>query len=61
MSRYRFRALPVQISHAAHVHGLPSYHADPFDRLLVAQCQLEVMPLITNDKDIHRYDAEIVW
>ena len=61
MSQYYFQALPVQISHAVQVYGLPSHHADPFDRLLVAQCQLEGMPLISKDEDFQAYDLEVIW
>ena len=56
MSLYRFRSLPVQISHAVHVYELPLYHNDPFDRVLIAQSQLESFPLVTKDDDIRRYD-----
>jgi len=61
MSLYRFRSLPVQISHAAHIYELPPYHNDPFDRMLIAQSRLESMPLMTRDEDILRYDLETIW
>jgi PIN domain nuclease of toxin-antitoxin system len=61
MSLYRFRPLPVQVSHATHVYGLPSHHNDPFDRMLIAQSQLESMPLVTKDEEILRYEVETIW
>ncbi len=61
MNLYGFLALPVQISHAVQVYTLPMHHANPFDRLLVAQSQIESMPLITLDADIRKYDVEVVW
>ncbi len=61
MSTYRFTALPIQISHAVHVYQLPPYHNDPFDRLLIAQSQLESLPLVTADENIQRYDLETIW
>ena len=61
MSQHHFQALPVQISHAVHVYCLPDHHADPFDRLLIAQCQLESMALISKDEDIQQYDVETIW
>jgi PIN domain nuclease of toxin-antitoxin system len=61
MSLYRFRPLPIQISHVTHVYDLPPYHNDPFDRLLIAQSQLEAMPLITKDENIQRYDLTTIW
>jgi len=53
--------LPVQLSHALHVFNLPGHHQDPFDRLLVAQCQLEKLPILTADVNIARYEVEIIW
>ena len=61
MSLYRFRPLPIQISHAVHVYELPPYHNDPFDRMLIAQSRLEALPLVTNDEDIRRYELETIW
>jgi len=61
MSLYRFRSLPVKISHAAHVYELPPYHNDPVDRMLIAQSRLESLPLVTKDEDIQRYDLETIW
>jgi PIN domain nuclease of toxin-antitoxin system len=61
MSLHRIQPLPVQVSHALRVYELPPYHADPFDRLLVAQCQLESLPLITKDEEIQRYELETIW
>jgi PIN domain nuclease of toxin-antitoxin system len=61
MALHRFQALPVQVTHALHVFHLPSLHQDPFDRLLVAQSQLEGLPLVTADPAIGQYDVTIVW
>lgn len=56
-----FQALAVQIHHAVQVYKLPTHHADPFDRLLIAQSQIESMPLLTVNADIRKYDVEVVW
>lgn len=61
LAQHQFVGLPIQISHAAHVHRLPSIHADPFDRLLIAQSQLEGLPLLTADSLIRQYDVQIIW
>jgi PIN domain nuclease of toxin-antitoxin system len=61
MSVHRFQALPVEVSHALRVYGLPLHHADPFDRLLVAQCQIESLPLITKDEETRWYELETIW
>jgi PIN domain nuclease of toxin-antitoxin system len=61
MSLNDIQGLPIHMSHVLHVHSLPRHHRDPFDRLLVAQCQLEQLPIITSDPQISSYDVEIVW
>lgn len=61
ISLYQLHPLPVQIHHAVQVYNLPMHHADPFDRLLVAQSQIESMPLISVDADIRRYEVKVVW
>lgn len=52
--------LPVYHSHALHVATLPAHHADPFDRLLIAQAQLESLPVLTADKIFRKYDVETI-
>jgi PIN domain nuclease of toxin-antitoxin system len=53
-------ALPVSHVHALHVATLPHHHGDPFDRILVAQSQLEDVPLVTRDPLIEQYDVVTV-
>jgi PIN domain nuclease of toxin-antitoxin system len=52
--------LAVEHSHALGVAHLPSHHGDPFDRLLIAQAQIEDMPIITVDPAFDRYDVTVV-
>jgi PIN domain nuclease of toxin-antitoxin system len=54
-----FLELPVTAEHAAHVAGLPQHHRDPFDRLLVAQCQIERMVLLTADSQLEPYGGMV--
>jgi PIN domain nuclease of toxin-antitoxin system len=61
LNRHHFLTLPIEVSHAVAVYHLPSLHADPFDRLLVAQARLEKMPILTADAAIRRYDVEVIW
>jgi len=53
--------LAVQMVHALHVYTLPEHHRDPFDRLLVAQAQVEDMPIITADPQIALYPVAVMW
>ena len=57
-SGYRF--LPVEPEHAATVEDLTAHHADPFDRILVAQALIEPMRLITHDPMVARYSDTII-
>jgi PIN domain nuclease of toxin-antitoxin system len=53
--------LPVFLGHALQMALLPHHHRDPFDRLLIAQSQIERVPLMTADATLAKYDVEIIW
>lgn len=53
--------LPVTALHAARVEDLPWHHRDPFDRLLIAQAQIEDAPLVSADGRLDAYDVDVVW
>lgn len=59
--RNRFTVLPIALRHALQVHALPDHHRDPFDRLLVAQAQVEVVPLLSRDSQLAVYEVELRW
>jgi PIN domain nuclease of toxin-antitoxin system len=61
MRLHRFSALPIELSHALEVYRLPVIHHDPFDRLLIAQSQLEDILILTGDSEIGRYQVEVIW
>ena len=50
-----FSELPVTARHAARVKDLPYHHTDPFDRLLVAQAQMEKLTVVTADHTLAAY------
>ncbi len=54
-----FQELPVTARHAAAVSGLPLHHADPFDRLLLAQAFTEPLRLVTADDALAKYGGAI--
>lgn len=58
---HRMAVLAIQLRHALHVYDLAMIHRDPFDRLLIAQSQLEDLPLLTADPEIIQYDVTVVW
>jgi PIN domain nuclease of toxin-antitoxin system len=61
LRRNRWSTLSIDPRHALRAAALPMIHADPFDRVLVAQAQLESIPLVTMDAAITRYDVETIW
>lgn len=56
-----FTALPVTLAHAARLQALPSHHADPFDRMLVAQAMVEGATLVTRDAALGAYGVPVLW
>lgn len=61
MAMNALKGLPISPVHALRVSKLPNHHRDPFDRILVAQSQLEKIPLVTSDPLISRYDVRTLW
>jgi PIN domain nuclease of toxin-antitoxin system len=57
----RVESLPIVDAHALTAGLLPPHHKDPFDRMLVAQAQIEGMVLLTNDAALSRYEISIKW
>jgi PIN domain nuclease of toxin-antitoxin system len=53
--------LPITARHADRVGTLPLHHRDPFDRLLIAQADLDDLALVSADGDFRRYGITVVW
>jgi len=56
-----FIDLPISLGHALQTYSLPLHHRDPFDRILVAQSQLEEMFLLSADPLLSRYAVDVIW
>ncbi|MEU6218451.1 type II toxin-antitoxin system VapC family toxin [Streptomyces sp. NPDC047022] len=56
----QFSGLPVTAGHGVRAGRLPGHHRDSFDRILVAQAQIEGMTLVTRDKWIPQYDVRVM-
>lgn len=52
--------LPVQWAHAKAVQALPPHHADPFDRLLIAQARQEGLGLVSMDGKFRAYEVDLI-
>jgi PIN domain nuclease of toxin-antitoxin system len=57
----RFLELPVSATHAIKAGLLEGSHRDPFDRMLVAQAQIENVPIVSNDKMFDRFSVRRLW
>lgn len=55
-----FERLAITFEHAREAGGLPLHHADPFDRMLVAQARVEGLTLATADRNVARYDVPVL-
>jgi len=61
IKRYSLAVLDLQFSHLVRFYHLPAHHRDPFDHLLIAQAQVEGIPLITGDSQMTKYAIEVIW
>lgn len=52
--------LAIEHAHVLRVGHLPLHHRDPFDRVLIAQAQVEALPLLTADPLFDPYDVTIL-
>jgi PIN domain nuclease of toxin-antitoxin system len=53
--------LPITIQHALRAGALERHHRDPFDRMLIAQSQIEGAVILTKDAAFADYDVELSW
>ncbi len=53
--------LPISLQHALRAGSYRLRHRDPFDRLLVAQSQIEGLTLVTIDRALQAYGVETLW
>ena len=61
ISKARFTPLPVTVEHAMAAGALPGPHADPFDRMLIAQAIAENIPIVTIERLFKDYGAQVIW
>jgi len=55
-----FQAIAIRAAHALVAGALPRHHADPFDRLLIAQAQIEGLTIVTSDAAFEEYDVKLL-
>ena len=57
----QFQALAISIDHGIQAGLLQGLHKDPFDRMLIAQAQLENATIVSNDKVFDGYGISRIW
>jgi PIN domain nuclease of toxin-antitoxin system len=61
LNHYAMQALPLTLEHVLAAGALPPHHRDPFDRMLVAQAQVERLAIVTRDAQLRKYPVETIW
>lgn len=57
----RIEILPITLAHVLALSGLPPHHKDPFDRLLIAQANVEQAILVSGDSAFENYPVSRLW
>lgn len=61
LRKERFEVLPIRLDHSLAAGALVGPHRDPFDRMLIAQAQLEKLQLVTCDTVFQSYLVDVLW
>ena len=61
MSALGVKCLDIKGTHAIAAASLPLHHKDPFDRTIIAQSNLENLPILTSNSTFQKYDVKIIW
>ena len=61
LAQERFESLSISTEHGIRAGSLPGSHKDPFDRMLVAQAQIESLAIVSNDALLDGYGVNRVW
>jgi PIN domain nuclease of toxin-antitoxin system len=58
--RAGFKMLPISTEHAERAPSLPMHHRDPFDRMLIAQAEIESLVIVTADDALGQYGQDVI-
>jgi PIN domain nuclease of toxin-antitoxin system len=61
LARQGFDALPISVPHAQRAGNLRVEHRDPFDRMLIAQSQMEDLPIVSNETLFDGFGIDRIW
>jgi PIN domain nuclease of toxin-antitoxin system len=57
----RITLLPIELSHTFEISRMPLHHRDPFDRIIIAQAQVEDLELVSADGAFDDYPVRRLW
>jgi PIN domain nuclease of toxin-antitoxin system len=61
LQRNSMQVLDITVAHTTAVASLPFHHRDPFDRMLIAQALVEVIPIVSVDSAFDAYGISRLW
>jgi PIN domain nuclease of toxin-antitoxin system len=61
LERWNIQLLPITLQNIRATAALPFHHGDPFDRMLVAQADIEHLRLVSGDEKMRLYSVDILW
>ena len=61
MALLKLQSLEITAPHALRAAALPLHHRDPFDRMLIAQAQMEEMTIVSADLMLNHYEVSVLW
>jgi PIN domain nuclease of toxin-antitoxin system len=61
LARDRFLSLPMSSDHGVRAGMLPGPLRDPFDRMLIAQAEIEKLFIVSNERIFDQYGARRIW
>ncbi len=53
--------LEISPEHVFGLEELPLHHGDPFDRLIISQCSIEKIPVVSGDAIFRKYPVRVIW
>jgi len=61
LDEQNFLQLPITVEHARRAGSMPGAHRDPFDRMLIAQAQIDGLTLVSNETLFDRFGIQRLW
>jgi PIN domain nuclease of toxin-antitoxin system len=60
LTQSRFELMPIQLRHIRAIESMPQHHRDPFDRMLIAQSQVDGLTLVSADRKMRQYPVSLL-